>query len=66
MQEIYITGNRSPEPRWHESLAELGAARLKELGEKYDADYLITQRTDPLLDLDVVYANRAYIIYRLR
>jgi hypothetical protein len=66
MQDIYSTGERSPQPRWHESLAELGPRRLKQLGRDYDADYVITQRTDPPLTLDAVYDNRTYIIYRLR
>ena len=66
MEDIYSTGLRSPDPRWHESLAEVGADRLKELGEKYHADYAITQRTDPPLPLDAVYDNGTYIIYRLR
>jgi hypothetical protein len=66
MEDIYSTGLYSPEPRWHESLAEVGAERLKELGEKYHADYVIAQRTDPPLPLDVVYDNGTYIIYRSR
>jgi hypothetical protein len=66
MEEIYSTGLRSPDPRWHESLAELGADRLKELGEKYHADYVLTPCTDPPLPLEVVYDNHTYIIYRLR
>ena len=66
LEDIYSTGQHWPNPRWHESLAEVGAKRLKELGEKYHADYVITQRTDPPLPLDVVYDNHTYIIYRLR
>ncbi len=34
-------------------------------GAKYYAGYLITERTDPLLELEMVYGNRAYVIYRL-
>ena len=36
-----------PEPRWHESLAELGPGRLRQLGAKYDADYVITGSDRP-------------------
>ncbi len=66
MQEIYGMGAPPPEPPWRDSLDGLGAARLKELGAKYDADYAITNLTESLLPLDVVYSNRAYVIYRLR
>ncbi len=34
--------------------------------QEYDADYVITERTDPPLELDAVYDNRTYVIYRLR
>ncbi len=66
IRDIYAAGAPPPEPRWHESLAKRGAERLKQLGTKYGADYAITQRTAPPLDLPAAYSNRAYIIYRLR
>jgi len=46
------------------SLARLSAERLKQLGERYDADYVLTVR-EPPLELDAVYENRGYVIYRL-
>jgi hypothetical protein len=49
---------------WHRSLAEQGKDRLRELGDKYDADYAIT-KVKPRLDLPVVYKNQTYVIYRL-
>ncbi len=55
----------SPFPRWHGSLAELGAERLRQLGANYDADYVIVEVTEPPLKLDTVYRNSAYVIYRL-
>jgi hypothetical protein len=64
INDLFATGQHAP--RWHESLAELGAARLKQLGAKYDADYVITQTSDPPLGLPEVYQNRSYAIYRLR
>jgi hypothetical protein len=64
MGEIYSTG-KTP-IRWRRTLSELGAGRLKELGQKYDADYAIADRSDPPLELDVVHNNGVYIIYRLR
>ena len=39
MQDLYATGQSSP--RWRETLWELGADRLRQLGAKYHADYLI-------------------------
>jgi hypothetical protein len=65
MQTIYMTD--LPEgPRWYDPLAVVGAKRLQELAAKYDADFIITERTDPLLDLEVVYQNSSYVIYRLK
>ena len=55
-----------PAPRWHGSLADLGAERLRELGAKYDADYVITEISDPPLKLNAVYHKGPYVIYRLR
>jgi hypothetical protein len=62
--EIHGTGSNDPASRWHQSLADLGAARLKELGAKYQADYVLTL-ADPRLPLQAVYENETYIIYRL-
>ena len=65
IQDIYATG--FPEgPRWYEPLAGVGAKRIKELGAKYHADYIISERTDPLLNLPVVYQNETYVIYRIK
>jgi hypothetical protein len=65
MQTIYMT--ELPEgPRWYDPLAVVGAKRLRELAAKYDADFIITERTEPLLDLEVVYQNSSYVIYRLK
>ncbi len=65
IKDIYATGLPLPD-RWYQPLAVRRAETVKQLGQKYHADYLITERTDPLLDLAVVYENRAYVIYRLR
>jgi len=64
LQEIHATGGHEPYERWHDSLAELGAQRLERLGAKYKAGYVLTV-TEPRLELDVVYENRRYIVYRL-
>jgi len=64
IQDIYATG--FPEgPRWYEPLAGVGAERLRELGAEYHADYIISERTDPLLNLPVVYQNETYVIHRI-
>ena len=64
MEEIYGTGSDDPENQWHASLTELGAERLRQLGAKYDAKYLLTE-ADPPLPLTRLYANRAYAVYQL-
>ena len=65
MHDIHYSGSEEPGRRWHGSLARVGAPRLRELGEKYDADYVITLRWPWRLGLPVVYENRSYVIYRL-
>lgn len=44
------------------SLASQGTERIRELAEKYQFDYVLTQEYPPLL-LPVVYANSSYTIY---
>jgi hypothetical protein len=66
IEAIYMTGEPPPAPRWHESLATLGAARLKALGNLYNAEYAITQAAETPPDLPEVYRNRTYVIYHLR
>ena len=66
IQDIYATGQEPPEPRWYDPLAVRGAGPLRQLGAKYGADYLITEVSDPMPDLPVVYSNRTYVIFRLR
>jgi hypothetical protein len=76
IQDIYATD--FPEgPRWYEPLTEAGTKRIRELGKKYHADYILSERTPPpaiadeewaetVLKLDVVYKNKTYIIYRIK
>ena len=69
VREIHYTGNDQPDEQWYPSLAQLGAARgvehLRRLGKKYEAGYLLTT-TRPSLDLDVLYKNNSYAVYRLK
>ena len=66
IQDVYGTGFLLRSQRWHEPLAAAGTEHLERLGAKYHADYAITDRTELPLNLDVVYYNRTYVIYRLR
>jgi hypothetical protein len=50
---------------WHDSLAELGAERLRELGAQFGADYVVTSASPPL-DLERVGPRtRSWAIYKL-
>ena len=66
LQDIYGTGRPPPNARWHPSLAEVSPERLRQLGAKYGADYLIAERSDPPLKLPLLHGNDRYGIYRLR
>ncbi len=50
---------------WNNSLSRLDSRRLRYLGEKYDAPYLITYRWPRKRDFRVLYENRTYIVYRM-
>jgi hypothetical protein len=47
MQDLYATDEPPPSPRWRESLARLGADRLRQLGAKYHAEYVIDRIPPP-------------------
>ena len=64
LHDIYAVGDPQRGYRWHNSLAELGPERLKQLGAKYGADYALTVRWPPV-GLPVVYENELYVIYRM-
>jgi hypothetical protein len=65
IQTIYATDFPNG-PRWYDPLATVGAKRLRQLGLKYNAEFIITERTDPLPNLDIVHQNQTYVIYRLK
>lgn len=65
MQDLYATDGSDPDYRWHESLNELGAERIRQLGKEYKADFVITERIAPPLGLDLAYQNKHYAIYHL-
>jgi hypothetical protein len=63
-RRIYGSAADSP-TMWHESLAELGPERLRQLGAEFDADYVITAAY-PALNLERVGPiNASFAIYRL-
>jgi len=51
--------------RWRESLAELGAERLRELGREFGADYVITSAEPAVALQRVGPLNPSFAIYRL-
>lgn len=63
--DVYRHPGSPPEAPMVRSLAKLGATRLRELHEKYEADYCLTTRRTPV-SLPVVYRNARYMIYDLR
>jgi Domain of unknown function (DUF6798) len=64
LKEIYADDPSAGDPRWRDSLAELSAARLAELGARYGAGFVVTE-AEPRLDLPCVYRNNTYAIYEL-
>jgi len=80
LREIHGIERDAPQRYWHGSLAELGAERLKQLGAKYQADYVLTEAPGlelpptparpekiaaPKLPLEILYQNEGYAVYRL-
>ena len=50
--------------RWRDSLNELSPQQLQQLGQEYQARYLLTE-AQPRLALELLYQNNAYAVYRL-
>ena len=59
-----VPGTDDTQPRWHASLADLGAEKLQQLGLQFDAQYVLTE-AEPPLDLPCLYRNDTYAVYRL-
>jgi hypothetical protein len=64
LEDIYGTPHPEFQGRWRDSLTELSPRRLRELGRRYRADYLVVE-ADPPLDLPELHRNKSYAIYRL-
>lgn len=74
LEDVYRGGTRSDGSTWKtRSLARLGAARLRELGREYGADYVLDQAPRRSLSrpqqkrssLPIVHRVGAYTLYRL-
>jgi len=79
LRDVHGIERDDPRRFWHGSLAELGEPRLRELGKKYRADYVLTEapgielpeteiqpkRTVPRLPLKKLYENEGYVVYQL-
>ncbi len=71
IKDVYTTGDREadtplPLENYYGSLADAGVPKLQELAKKYEADYLVTQVSVPLLPLKVEYQNDSFVVYKMR
>ncbi|HVX12650.1 MAG TPA: DUF6798 domain-containing protein [Pirellulales bacterium] len=64
LEDIHGMPHPEYQGRWHESLTELSPRRLRELGRRYRADYLVVE-AEPPLELPRLYANGSYCVYKL-
>jgi hypothetical protein len=64
LEDIHGLPHPEYQGRWHESLTELSPRRLRELGQRYRADYLVVE-AQPSLELPRLYANGSYCVYKL-
>jgi hypothetical protein len=64
LEDLYGTPHPDFQGRWRDSLTELSPDRLRELGRRYRADYLVVE-ADPPLDLPELCRNKSYAVYRL-
>ena len=62
--DLHATGYLNPAYRWYPTLACQGPERLRQLGKRYGASYVITVSWPPL-DLPLEYCNGEFSIYRL-
>jgi Domain of unknown function (DUF6798) len=60
-----IYGRADGEPPWYDSPAELGAERLRRLGEEFGADYVVTSAQPPLPLARVGPLTAGWAIYKL-
>ncbi|MEI8372899.1 MAG: DUF6798 domain-containing protein [Planctomycetota bacterium] len=66
IQDVYSTGNPPGLDKFYLSLADAGVPKLLGLAKRYDADYLVTQVSIPMLPLPVEYKNESFAVYGMR
>ncbi|HEV3003032.1 MAG TPA: DUF6798 domain-containing protein, partial [Pirellulales bacterium] len=64
IKEVYGTRDPSWQGEWYDSLSLRSPAALRRLGEKYKAEFLVTE-SEPMLAMELLYANRSYAVYSL-
>lgn len=64
LNRLYSTGSEDPMSRWYYSLTCLTPQQLRELGTRYEADYLLTASV-PALELPLVHQSGFWAVYRL-
>ena len=67
LRDCFGTGQQDPNNRWHQSLAELGDEKLRELAKKYAAQYAVVEVIPavPRFKNAPVYENKSYAVYRI-
>jgi hypothetical protein len=66
--EIYATHSGDPDHKWHRSLGVLPVERLREIAEKYNAQYVVIHYRPgvPEFPLTPLYRNQTFGVYQLR
>ena len=64
LEEIYGSPAPDVQGKWLESLSERSPAKLRRLGAKYGARYLLTE-AEPELAMPRLYQNNSYAVYDL-
>jgi hypothetical protein len=66
LDDIYGTGYKDRDRRWHISLSEVGYDRLRELAAKYHAGYAIVELIEgvPRLNEEPAHRNASFAVYR--
>ena len=59
-----LRGDGANAGHWRGSLTKLTPARLRRLGQRYEAGFVVTE-AEPRLDLRLLYANDTYAVYSL-
>jgi hypothetical protein len=68
IQDVYATGDQPPLDIYYSSLADAGVPKLQAMAQKYDAGYLVTQVSVPLLSppFTIEYKNDSFVVYKMK